>query len=68
MLEPIKLVEVPVPRNKKVNGNCINVSGIDFSSFYDFFIEAWNYSDSVVFLELFRQCGIFRTIPTVWYF
>ena len=23
---------------------------------------------SVVFLELFRQCGIFRTVPSVWYF
>jgi hypothetical protein len=26
------------------------LGGIDFTSFYDFFIEFWNYSDSVVFL------------------
>ena len=29
-------------------------------------IGFWNCSDSVVFLELFRQCGIFGTVPTVW--
>jgi hypothetical protein len=23
---------------------------------------------TVVFLELFRQCGMFRIVPTVWYF
>ena len=32
---------------------------IDFVYFYDF---------SIGFLELFQQCGIFRTVPTVWYF
>ena len=31
-------------------------------------VVIWSYSDIVVFLELFRQCGIFGAIPTVWYF
>ena len=43
------------------------VMDIDFASFYDFFIGFWNCSDSMVFLELLQQYGIFRIVPTVWY-
>jgi hypothetical protein len=28
----------------------------------------WNCSDSVVLLELFRQCGIIGSVLTVWYY
>jgi hypothetical protein len=38
--------------------NCV-LGGIAFVSLYDF---------SIGFLELFRQCGIFGTVPTLWYF
>ena len=34
------------------------VRGIHFDSFYDFDILFWNCSDSVVFLEFFRQCHV----------
>jgi hypothetical protein len=44
------------------------VRDIDFAYFYDFGIGFWNCWDSVVFLELLGQCGIFRTVGTVWYF
>ena len=33
-----------------------------------FSVAFWNCSDSVVFLELFWQCAIFRTVLTEWYF
>jgi hypothetical protein len=36
--------------------------------FMRFSIEFWNYSDSIVFLELFWQYGIFRIVLTVLYF
>jgi hypothetical protein len=31
-------------------------------------IKLYTCFDLVVFLELFRPCGIFGTVPTVWYF
>jgi hypothetical protein len=31
-------------------------------------IGFWNCSKSVIFFELSRQCDIFWTVPTVWYF
>jgi hypothetical protein len=37
-------------------------------SLCDFSIGFWNCSDSVIFVDLFRQCDMFWTIPTVWYF
>jgi hypothetical protein len=43
------------------------VRRIDFATFHDFDIWFWNWSDSVVYFELIRQCGIFWIDPTVWY-
>ena len=42
------------------------VRGIDFVSVFT--IGFWNCVNSVVFLELCQQCGIFRIVSTVWYF
>jgi hypothetical protein len=41
----------------------------DFASFYDFTIDFWNYSDSMVILLLSTILRLtFGTIPTVWWF
>ena len=67
-LIPPLFVEVPVPKQESER-SCICVLGCRFGSFYDFEKEWFqNCSDSVVFLELLRQCGIFRIAQTVWYF
>ena len=34
----------------------------------DISIGFCNCSDSVIFFELFRQCDMFLTVPTMWYF
>jgi hypothetical protein len=47
-LTPTLFIEVSVPSHEKNRPVC--VEGIEFSSFYDFSIEIWNCSDSVVFL------------------
>jgi hypothetical protein len=39
---------VPLP-SQESEQSCICVSGIDFASYYDFFIGFWKCSDSVVF-------------------
>jgi hypothetical protein len=48
--------------------SCICVLEVSILPLYEFSIGFWKCSDSVVFLEMFRQCGIFRNVSTVWYF
>jgi hypothetical protein len=55
-----RYIKVPVP-SQDCKRSCICASGIEYACLCDFF-------SICRFLELFRQCGIFRTVPTVWYF
>ena len=65
---PPRYIKVPVP-SQDCKRSCICASGIEYACLCGSFsiCRFLNCSDSVVFLELFRQCGIFRTVPTVWY-
>ena len=73
---PLYFIEIAVP-NQESGQSCICVLGYRVCLFtillFDFGIVPtvwyyWNCSDSVVLLELFRQCGIIRIVPTVWYY
>ena len=61
-------IEVSVP-SQESEWSCICVLGVSIWPLSMILsIECWNCSDSVVVLELFRQCGSFKTVPTVWQF
>jgi hypothetical protein len=55
-----RYIKVPVP-SQDCKRSCICASGIEYACLCDFF-------SICRFLELFRQCCIFRTVLTVWYF
>ena len=56
---PRHLLLMLLYQSRKWGVMCWCIKRIDFVSFYNF--DIW-------FLELFRQCGIFGIVPTVWYF
>ena len=60
------VIRIPVS-SKKIEPSYIYMCLVYQLSLCDFPIGYWNCSDSVIFFELFRQCDICLTVPTVWY-